>query len=404
MPSQGGGTEMETTPEQALVNKKRKLEAKEASTRKTYRPRWYVEMDYKFETELQKWKMEHKNTFTLKEVIAIFDELIETGRQAEWHERPERYRDDIATKADIQELRQMTLAANPTYAAKVKQESHLRDHLQTRQNGSRRDDPPKYTFSVKLFTSMNRNQNEKEGTEIIVKVLEPRKNNIRFKCWLSRHSGNMVIEFPTALERDKARNILKPSQHKVLEKRDKKINIWCKFAQHLEQEPDETIIETLAAMNANLKKEELLIKWIGAPTKKRLIISVPARSAVEILKEPYLFTEGYRHPIEILNPKPFRCGKCLQFHNCKAEDCKNAQACRYCANIHDSDSCPLKTVPESHRCASCACDRSVSNDNHEAMSRECPTWRKEADAQAQRIKTLLQDVINEQGSTVIRKG
>lgn len=340
---------------------------------------------------------ENKTSCTIKEVTDLFRELIDLGREAEWQDRAEYYRDDIATKYDIEELKQMTLASNPSYAAKVRMRSNLDKitrHQSEPQPQREINARPKYHISVRLETSSDRSQNVKDGTNILLKILQPRKNNLRYKCWLSKNSGNMVVEFPTLEECNKAKMILAPTPHKIVERKEKKVSLWCKFAQNLENESPEDIANVLSEMNSTLKDCEILVKWIGRDKKKKLKVTVPMKKAIQILKDPFVYSEGCRHPVEIMMPLPFRCGNCLQFHNCRGENCKNEAACKYCSENHEADSCPVKDDKSRHKCATCA-------HNHDTMSHACEAWRTEARILADKTRELMREAMEAESSGVV---
>ena len=376
---------------------KRTLDLEENAKRKTIRQTWYVEMQYNFDKWVKRNIAMEKTQFSIKEVSDMMNEMMYIGRDVDDVDRP-----FIGLQESIEDLKEAVLECNPSYAAKVKLRKKLGnknfDPLHTTKNQV--TDIAKYQFSVKLYVSDNRTINEKAGREILLKTIQPMKNRIRMTCWQSRHSGNMVLDFPTPEERDNAKALLNPSHHKVLEKRDKKVSLWIKFAQHLENQPPDNIAEMLTTLNPDLLPEVngFESKWIGKDDRKRLKLIVPARIACRIIATGFLYTEGVRHPVQVMPPLPFRCGKCLTFHNCKGENCSKDIACRYCGAKHTSDSCPIKNDVERHHCTTCQHYQwkngaRVDTKPHEAMSKDCPSWKAEAQEQEEKVRTLLREAM-----------
>ena len=65
-----------------------------------------------------------------------------------------------------------------------------------------------------------------------------------------------------------------------------------------------------------------------------------------------------------------RCFKCQQFGH-HSRDCRNAAKCGYCAQDHETRSCPVKAVPSSASCVNCM-DSGNSDHKHAANDQKCP--------------------------------
>ena len=73
-----------------------------------------------------------------------------------------------------------------------------------------------------------------------------------------------------------------------------------------------------------------------------------------------------------------QCGRCLKFGH-KTASCRNEThiaLCAFCAESHETKSCPQKQNPDNHRCANCRNNPNsdtVTNDiYHNAYSDKCP--------------------------------
>ena len=378
------------TPEQRERKRKRDSEDKRQKPvrKQTYKPKWFIDIDYNFNLLVRDLEQRGKKHITINELEEIFHELMKVGRDAELEERPERYL-NTATKDDVEELKNMVLASNPSYAAKLKIQKKLRDPIRPTL-----PEKPKFTFSLKLHVDDDRTKNEKLAREILIKCVQPAKNKIRMSCWMSRNSGNMVADFPTAEERDKAKELLTPKYgNKILEKKQRKIPLWIRNAECLEDCSVEDLQSAFSAMNGELWPSDGEVKWIGREGRKRLLLRAPASTATKILTTGYLYSEGYRHPVQVLPPLPFRCGKCLTFHNCRSENFTRATACRFCGAPHSSQECHLKDTPEKHSCTTCRHyqwkERPTECRPHDAMSKDCPAWKAEMKLEESRICETL---------------
>ena len=72
-----------------------------------------------------------------------------------------------------------------------------------------------------------------------------------------------------------------------------------------------------------------------------------------------------------------KCAKCSSFGHYK-DECRNKFACRYCAEEHDSASCPVKNNGSLHKCSNCKMSKKShiksAYETHAASSRNCPLF------------------------------
>ena len=296
----------------------------------------------------------------------------------------------MATKEDLQTaIKEFTTAVRGnSYADMIKRDD--RDFDPTVPHRPK-EDTPKHLFTVKLLPDGDRERSFDEVRDILNKTVQPRQNNIRMSPRISRN-GNIVLQFPTAEEKQKAKEILTATPHKVSDRADRKVTVWIQQARGLEGHEDVAMM--IRDMNSDMFPENtpLDIKWIGRGEKKKLIINVSPFMANKLLRGGYLYSEMERHPIVLLRPNPFRCGNCLRFHQTKAENCKNDLACRYCGDKHEHDKCPVKHQEGAHRCPTCAHYPRAEGEPpvapHNAFG-DCPTWKREGEKSLDEVKRLL---------------
>lgn len=78
---------------------------------------------------------------------------------------------------------------------------------------------------------------------------------------------------------------------------------------------------------------------------------------------------GYQVVLAVDQSPIRQCYKCLGFGH-EARNCDQQQSCGYCAEGHDTRTCPRRTEP---RCINC---KEGPNGAHPAYSTQCPEWRK----------------------------
>ena len=407
-PPPTGNAQDSCSPPQAPLKRPRLSALISSVSQPTPAPAWCRAMRDALEQFLT--KSSEKESWSKSEIWDIFDGLARVGMKADYAQNElvlrglssfEEQVSALPSKDDVEEIKEALYQTNPGYAAKVKIRKQLRDGSFDPAKPKSRQDTPRFILSVVLHVDDNREKNEKAGKEILLKVIQPRKNNIRMNCWQSRKPGIMVMEFPTAAERDSAKAILNPTSHKVLEKRNKKINLWIKFAQHLEKENTDELKALFSDMNPLLAQNaDWDLDWIGKEDRRKLRLRTSAWLANSILNEAYLFSECSRHPVEVLRPLPFRCMKCLRFHHTRGEECKNKPACRYCGSSHESGSCPHRNQPDHYHCTSCehydwdGQPPIEATYRHEAMDSRCPARACEAHRELDRVKKILFDALS----------
>ncbi|MES9881570.1 MAG: hypothetical protein ABW185_11875 [Sedimenticola sp.] len=104
---------------------------------------------------------------------------------------------------------------------------------------------------------------------------------------------------------------------------------------------------------------------------------VPTRNVILTFNTPDLPTSikaGYlRITVEVYVPNPLRCFRCQRFGHHK-DNCKTKAVCASCGEDDHGDAACSKPV----HCVNCQGD-------HDAYSRDCPTWKKEKEVQKIRV-------------------
>ena len=308
----------------------------------------------------------------------------------------------VTQEALDNKVQELAARCNPSYANALKiNDKDFDPTVRTRQ-----PDKPRHFLTVQLHFDDNRERNYEEVKDFVIKLIKPRQNNIRMTTRLSRNK-NCVLEFPTKEEKAAAKAILTPTAHKVNDRADAKIAIWIQFAQALEGKTAEEIQPELRDLNptmfANQDQSNIELKWIGREAKKLIALCSP-KKAIEWLNAGYIYSEMERHPVVVLKPMPFRCSKCLQFHQTKADRCQNKRACRYCGDDHEHDSCPVRFQKQFHHCTTCAhykWDPAYEHHGqhpHDALGKQCPAWALESEKCLQNLKEQLREASMEGGT------
>jgi hypothetical protein len=83
---------------------------------------------------------------------------------------------------------------------------------------------------------------------------------------------------------------------------------------------------------------------------------------------PEIALYGYKRlRVNTYIPKPIRCFNCQRFGHMKSQ-CKSRSKCAFCGGEHDYDSCDVKEVSGSRKCANC-------DGNHTAGFTGCPNFQ-----------------------------
>ena len=74
--------------------------------------------------------------------------------------------------------------------------------------------------------------------------------------------------------------------------------------------------------------------------------------------------------------QPMRCTKCCSYGHTRKQCRADSPICHYCAEKHETSTCPNKEDTDKRRCHNC-CLRKASSHNHSAFDTACPTLKVE---------------------------
>ena len=191
----------------------------------------------------------------------------------------------------------------------------------------------------------------------------------------------------------------------IRDKQDRKLKILLKNSRNLRNREDlDEILNDICADNEIIEGNDITLQWLGGEKSpnRSLIINAGAAKANEILRQGRIYIDLEAYPVEILRPRGLRCMKCLRFHNTTASQCHGKRACRYCGDDHDSLNCSKKDHSEHYHCTTCAhyqwtdeTTRRPTDLKHEALDRNCPAAKSEAEKEMVEIKKILMNSLTE---------
>ena len=124
-------------------------------------------------------------------------------------------RDELPSKDEVREvakdvkiLKHVMAKSNPSYSMALQVNNKAFDPRVGRQSSVERK---RFFFSVNLPLNNDKTENYEETKDYLMKILKPRKNNIRVSFRIIR-SGACVLEFPTAAKKSSAKTILEQTK------------------------------------------------------------------------------------------------------------------------------------------------------------------------------------------------
>ena len=250
---------------------------------------------------------------------------------------------------------------------------------------------PKTHDLVITFPNLYQRSNPEELQHLkqkVASIVEPKKpfksssgalRTIQFVRIRQSHRGNLVLQFPDKEQKLEAwsRIARKDKQMAIKDPDDKKIPIKVHYVPHQDSEIlKASFFENNTSVLQHCTEEDIEMYWIPVGKDLRnqpkfyiLKLMAPQQTALKIINQGRLYVELESYQCSLWKMTPRRCKKCLQFHHGE-KFCRNKMACAYCAEEHDSNTCP-KTAPV--RCTNCYTSKSDEHD-HSALSNTCPAW------------------------------
>ena len=358
-------------------------------------PSWYTAIKRFLQRELQESYENNKKTWTEKEMVTLFNKALQVGIDVDdleynihWKNRQElkKMKELIHTTNDI-----ITKNNRPT---SVSYASLIRDGQPFDCTSPPPKEPERFFFSVTLSLDGRRMSEEAFGKvkKELCSILTPSTKNIRVSLRQSA-KGNAVLEFPTKKEMDEAKYLLKGNNkyNNIYDEGDRKVSMWLKNFPYNKNVNLEEVKDTMILLNDVLKDKNFDLAWIGRDdSKKRLKVTIPIRSYQALRKTKYIYLEMERFPIVLLNPLPYRCFHCLQFHRPDG-NCTHLGACGNCGENHPASACTSNTS----KCTACKHYPFENPDQvdmcHRVFDRSCPAWKEESAKALNSLNSRLMD-------------
>lgn len=201
-------------------------------------------------------------------------------------------------------------------------------------------------------------------------------NSIRRK-----KNQKVVIGCDSAEDRNKLESAIKSKNQKLTVSQVKAKNPLLRLSGVINSTTDKQIEDAIIKQNANIiantSAEDRMLKVIRR-TKSRNketcnVIAEVSPCMWQLLKDRKLRI-GYQVISSSDQSPVVQCFQCLGYGHL-ARDCRHDTVCGYCADQHDTRSCPNRT--RGPICANCKKNGSDGkDDNHCAYSSVCPEWRK----------------------------